>query len=105
MYLLYYCIYKFIINETKEISISEEAEESLLDKLLKEKAQLKNKDFTKWNQFEKTPPSKPPEESEHPLAEELMIVELARVAFDELPPPEALDLFCFRLFVKPVKRR
>ena len=37
--------------------MSEEVEESLLDKLLKEKEQLNNKDFTKWNQFEKTPPS------------------------------------------------
>jgi len=42
--------------------MSEEAEESLLDKLLKEKAQLKNKDLTKWNQFEKSPPSEKSED-------------------------------------------
>lgn len=43
--------------------MSEEVEESLLDRLLKEKEKFKIKDFKKWNQFEKTPPSEKSERS------------------------------------------
>lgn len=37
--------------------MSEDAGESVLSKLLKEKSTIKSGDLTKWNHFEKNPPS------------------------------------------------
>lgn len=37
--------------------MTENANESMLDKLLKEREQVKNRELKKWNRFEEFPPS------------------------------------------------